>query len=234
MMIKNSTILPQFIVSVQAEDHEPLAPLPVLLALCESVLQGGAEGLRLANLEAMRLLKEKKPEIFIVGLHKPYPLPSPAEGEVYITSSLRHALNIAATGVDMVALDATPRLRPEGETLAFIVRELKQAYPTVRVMGDIDSIASATHALACGCDVVGTTLSGYTEETKGSVPAMTPDFALLEALVAQYPHTPIVCEGRIWQPEEAHQALVLGATGVVVGSAITRPHHITARFKAAL
>jgi N-acylglucosamine-6-phosphate 2-epimerase len=226
--------LPQFIVSVQAEDHEPLAPLPVLLALCESVLQGGAQGLRLANLEAMRHLKQTSPHVFVMGLHKPYPLPSPAEGEVYITSTLEHALDIAATGADLVALDATPRPRPKGQTLAFIVAQLKQAYPAIRVMGDIDSTASAAYALSCGCDVLGTTLSGYTEETKRSVPKDSPDFTLLEALINQYPKQPVYCEGRIWLPEDARHALALGATGVVVGSAITRPHHITARFSAVL
>jgi N-acylglucosamine-6-phosphate 2-epimerase len=234
MMNQHSTPYPTFIVSVQAEDHEPLAPLPMLMALCESVLQGGAEGLRLANLEAMRLLKEKSPNLFIVGLHKPYPLPETPEGEVYITATLEQAMNIATTGANMVALDATPRPRPGGQTLAFIIQELKHAYPAILIMGDVDSFATAEYALACGCDVLGTTLSGYTLETKGLVPHHEPDFALLQKLVSHYPNQPIYCEGRIWLPEQAHHALALGATGVVVGSSITRPHHITARFKAAL
>jgi N-acylglucosamine-6-phosphate 2-epimerase len=37
-------------------------------------------------------------------------------------------------------------------------------------------------------------------------------------------------EGRIWTPDEAQLALQLGAQFVVVGSAITRPDHITRRF----
>ena len=37
-------------------------------------------------------------------------------------------------------------------------------------------------------------------------------------------------EGHIYTPEDAMKVLFLGAHSVVVGSAITRPHLITARF----
>ena len=37
-------------------------------------------------------------------------------------------------------------------------------------------------------------------------------------------------EGHIYTPEDAMKVLFLGADAVVVGSAITRPHLITARF----
>ncbi len=58
--------LPRFVVSVQAEDHEPLAPTPIMLALCESVLAGGAEGLRLANVDLIRMLKQRHPQVPII------------------------------------------------------------------------------------------------------------------------------------------------------------------------
>ena len=45
---------------------------------------------------------------------------------------------------------------------------------------------------------------------------------------------PVFAEGRIWTPEEARRALDLGASFVVVGTAITNPTAITARFVAAL
>jgi N-acylglucosamine-6-phosphate 2-epimerase len=40
----------------------------------------------------------------------------------------------------------------------------------------------------------------------------------------------VVMEGHITHPDEVRRALGLGATAVVVGSAITRPQTITARF----
>jgi len=40
----------------------------------------------------------------------------------------------------------------------------------------------------------------------------------------------VLVEGHITDPQDARRALDLGATAVVVGSAITRPETITARF----
>ena len=45
---------------------------------------------------------------------------------------------------------------------------------------------------------------------------------------------PCIAEGGIWVPEQAIRALEVGAWAVVVGSAITRPQDITARFVRAL
>jgi N-acylglucosamine-6-phosphate 2-epimerase len=228
MLVMEST-LPQFVVSVQAEDHEPLAPTPILFALCQSVLEGGAEGLRVANLELIRRLKAEHPTLPIIALHKPYPLPTHPKEVVYITRRLEDALALAEAGADVIALDATPRDREE--SLSFIVASLKSNFPQLKVMGDIDSLASAAYALDAGVDVLSTTLSGYTLESQTT--DTTPDFALLEKLVKMHPTTPIYLEGRVWHPQEVERALDLGAFGVVIGSAITRPHQITARFNSA-
>jgi N-acylglucosamine-6-phosphate 2-epimerase len=42
--------------------------------------------------------------------------------------------------------------------------------------------------------------------------------------------TPVVLEGRVWEPVDVRQAFQLGAFSVVIGSAVTRPHEITKRF----
>ena len=171
----------------------------------------------------------------IIALHKPYPLPSHPKEVVYITRHLVDALALAEAGADVIALDATPREREE--SLAFMVESLKSSFPKIKVMGDIDSLASADYAMQAGVDVLSTTLSGYTLESsnasKSAMTNTTPDFDLLETLVSTYPHTPIYLEGRVWHPQEVEEALKLGAFGVVIGSAITRPHQITARFKSA-
>ncbi|HEX3472975.1 MAG TPA: hypothetical protein VHT28_17490 [Silvibacterium sp.] len=44
----------------------------------------------------------------------------------------------------------------------------------------------------------------------------------------------MIVEGHISQPEEIRRALDIGAYAVVVGSAITRPESITARFVKAI
>ena len=45
---------------------------------------------------------------------------------------------------------------------------------------------------------------------------------------------PVIAEGRIATPEQAARAIGLGAYAVIVGSAITRPQWITARFVEAM
>ncbi|MNC62676.1 putative N-acetylmannosamine-6-phosphate 2-epimerase [compost metagenome] len=45
---------------------------------------------------------------------------------------------------------------------------------------------------------------------------------------------PVVAEGGICQPEQAAEALRLGAAFVVVGAAITRPQWIAARYVEAM
>jgi N-acylglucosamine-6-phosphate 2-epimerase len=73
------------------------------------------------------------------------------------------------------------------------------------------------------------TPSGYTSYS----PCVAgPDFSLLRQFGES--GLPFVAEGRIGTPEEARQALELGASFVVVGSAITRPDVITRRFADAI
>jgi putative N-acetylmannosamine-6-phosphate epimerase len=84
-------------------------------------------------------------------------------------------------------------------------------------------------AQEAGADAVATTLYGYTDETQGQRSFSWP---LLEVLV-EHLNIPVIAEGHISQPEEVRRALDLGAHAVLVGSAITRPETITARFVAA-
>jgi N-acylglucosamine-6-phosphate 2-epimerase len=218
------------IVSVQASQGEPLYPTPILEALCHSVVAGGAMGLRIATPALIPVLKQAYPQLPIIALTKPEPIPASAENHVYITATLADALLLAQAGADVVALDATQRNRPDGLSLREVITQLKAKFPAVLVMADVDSLASATYAYTCGVDMISTTLAGYTTETQATSPKNSPDFALLTALISAFPTVPIIAEGRFWDVSEVAKALTLGAYGVVVGSAITRPHHITARF----
>jgi N-acylglucosamine-6-phosphate 2-epimerase len=230
--------LPQFIVSVQAEQDEPLAPLPIISALCESVLSGGAEGLRLADNDLIRAMKAAHPDLPIIGIHKPFPLPTgeDALNQVYITRTAEQALAVAAAGADIVALDATPRDRGDsGETLVSIIEAVKIEYPKVQIMGDVDTLESAEYAVEAGVEILSTTLCGYTEETRAQG-SKGPAFRLMDRIIKRFvdDDIPVYLEGRIWNQVEVKNAIERGARGVVVGSAITRPHHITHRFKGVL
>ena len=84
------------------------------------------------------------------------------------------------------------------------------------------------HADELGFDFVGTTLVGYTEESKGNH-IETNDFELIRTFIAQSDR-PVIAEGNIDTPEKARRVLDLGCYSVVVGSIITRPQLITKRF----
>ncbi len=223
----------QVIVSVQAEPHEPFYAQESFLAMAQSVLNGGAKGLRLAGKSFVQLARTQwGDDLPIIGLTKPDTIPKHAEAEVYITPTYADVASLANAGADIVALDATLRPRPGGETLETIVQKAHQEHPQLLLMADISTLSEGLNAEALGFDIISTTLSGYTTETcdkkhKG------PDFELLSALIAQT-KTPIILEGRIWNPAEIKQAFSLGAHAVVIGSAITRPHLITQRFIEAL
>jgi glucokinase-like ROK family protein len=97
-------------------------------------------------------------------------------------------------------------------------------------MADIATLDEALAAAAAGADCVGTTLNGYTEQTQNNKRF---SWALL-AQMSQQLRVPIMAEGHISTPEEARRAIDGGAWCVIVGSAITRPGVIAAKFAHAL
>jgi glucokinase len=97
-------------------------------------------------------------------------------------------------------------------------------------MADIATLEEARAAAAQGASFLGTTMRGYTEETRHVAEF---DREFVAALTAAVP-LPVIAEGMIWSPEEARAALAAGAYAVVVGTAITRPHEITRRFVQAM
>ena len=219
------------IVSSQANATEPLNKPEILAALAESALHGGACGIRMAQVENLKFFRENHPHVPLIGLTKPEPIPVDAMNLVYITPTYETAASIAPY-CDVVAMDATSRMRPYDEQLGDIVQKMKARFPNTLLMADIATLEDGLHAEKLGFDVMGTTLSGYTAETKSTSPS-GPDFDLLSALLKQV-RIPVILEGRVWIPAEVSQAIQLGAHAVVVGSAVTRPHEITKRFVGAL
>ena len=89
---------------------------------------------------------------------------------------------------------------------------------------------SYTHLERLGFDLVSTTLSGYTADTKDRA---LPDFELMRRLSRSL-SIPVIGEGGIWSPEELREAMEQGVFACVVGTAITRPREITRRFVEAI
>ena len=199
------------IVSCQAPVDSPLHEPVVIAAIALAAINQGAVGVRIdtpAHISAVRQ-QVKAP---IIGLWKQQ-LPG---YEVYITPQFHHAGAIAQSGADIIAIDATFRERPGGETVASLISRIHGELGKP-VMADVDTIEAAIAAEAAGADLVATTLYGYTAQTQHLSP---PGFELLTQMVQQL-NIPAICEGGISSPQLARHALDLGAYAVVVGTAIT-------------
>ncbi len=225
---KNTQLLDKIknglIVSCQAEDHEPLGKPEILAAMAKSAVLGGAVGIRACYPKNIQFIINTVTVPVIGIVKKQY-----FDSQVFITPTIADALAVAETKPEIIALDATDRIRPNGESLSDIVTELRLKSSSL-LMADIAVFDDAGKALDLGFDIIGTTLSGYTN-VKKTVEPYEPDFELIEKLVKVYgSQIPIIAEGRIWTPEQARKALDLGVHAVVVGSAITRPTLITERF----
>jgi N-acylglucosamine-6-phosphate 2-epimerase len=199
------------IVSCQAPVGSPLREPLVIAALAEAACLSGAVGVRIESPEHVRAVRSRidKP---IVGLWK-----RDYEGfEVYITPTFADAQAIAEAGADLIAIDATGRARPNGETLPELICRIHTDLEK-SVLADVATLAEAKAAVAAGADIVVTTLCGYTAETKGTpLPALD----LLKNMV-EHLDRPVWCEGGVSSPEQFAQALGLGAKVVVVGTALT-------------
>lgn len=215
----------KIIVSVQAMPDEPLHQEIALNAMIKSVVSGGAKGLRLAGERDIKNAKKMFPDIPVIGITKPAKIPENYLDVVYITPTLEDAEKIIKAGADIVALDATMRKRPNNQTLSEIINFIKSRGKLA--MADIATYEEAKNAINLGADIVSTTLSGYTAQTKNLPPV--PDFELCRALVRDF-RAPVIVEGKIWTPGQAEEAFKSGAFCVVIGSAITRPQLITKRF----
>ncbi|MGI9035083.1 MAG: N-acetylmannosamine-6-phosphate 2-epimerase [Pyrinomonadaceae bacterium] len=200
------------IVSCQAAAGSPLAKPEIIAAFAETAEQNGAVGVRIDAPENIRAVKERV-EIPVLGIYKIVS----DRSEVYITPTFEAARKISAAGADIIALDATFRLRPNGEMLENIVRQIRREL-NKSVAADVATLEEGLDAAEeIGFDAVITTLSGYTENTKHIT---KPDFNLVEKLAARI-SVPVICEGRLRSAEDVKRAFDCGAFAVVVGSAIT-------------
>lgn len=207
------------VVSCQPVKGGAMDKAGMVVGFALAALDGGAAALRIEFAEyvaAVRAATDRP----IIGLIKRDLAGTP----VRISPLLEDIDALAAAGADIIAYDATQRVRPvaTAELIGRIHAHGRAA------MADCSIISDAVQALSEGADAVGSTLAGYT----GPVEPTEPDFALLNAMRRLTPH--VVAEGNVRTPAQAQQALQSGASIVVVGSAITRPEYVTSWFRTAL
>jgi N-acylglucosamine-6-phosphate 2-epimerase len=132
----------------------------------------------------------------------------------YITPTLGEVDEIVAAGAEIVAFDATARPRPGGETVAELVAAIHARGGLA--MADCATASELRAATDAGADIIATTLSGYTDETRGrSLPAI--DLIAAAAAGGAF----VILEGGVASPLQARAAIAAGAGAVVVGTALS-------------
>lgn len=213
------------IVSCQALSSEPLYGSRIMARMARAAKEGGASGIR-ANTPEDILAIRQEVDLPIIGLYKV----DYQGSEIYITPTMKEIDALMEVKPDVIAMDATDRLRPDGSTIESFFPKVKEKYPDMLFMADCASYEDGMRAQKLGFDFVGTTLCSYTPDTRGTE---IPCFPLLERLCRDLT-VPLIAEGGIWEPEQLKHVFRCGASAAVVGTAITRPREITRRFVSAL
>lgn len=211
------------IVSCQVPDDTAINTPEFIAAQAETVVQAGAAGIRaqgIANVAAVSNVTD----LPIIGLVKRYIDSSP----VYITPLVSDVVELEKAGATVVAIDATGRLRPGGQSLKDFIEQVR-AVSSIPLLADVDSVESALAAEELGCEAVATTLSGYTDIPVAGLPNIN-----LISEIAKVVKVPIIAEGGFNQVNHVEQALKAGAWSVCIGTAITNPYLLTKYFLTAL
>ena len=197
------------IVSCQALEHEPLYTKEggVMPLMAKAAAMSGAVGIRANTVRDITQIKEVV-DLPVIGIiKKDYP-----GTPMYITVTMKEVDELVACGVDILAVQGTGALRPDGSTSAEFIRAIKAKYPDQLVMADCDNFENAMACAEAGADFVGTTMRGYTPETQGIDDI---DFDFVHKLATECP-AKVIAEGHIHYPEQAVKALEAGAFALVV------------------
>ena len=217
----------KLIVSCQALPHEPLHSAFIMGRMALAAKEGGAYGIRANTKEDIAEIQTQV-DLPVIGIVKR----DYEDSKVYITPTMKEINELMEVRPDIIALDATHSLRPGGRTLDEFYREIRKSYPGQLLMADCSTVEEALHADQLGFDFIGTTLVGYTDQSR-NLKIESNDFEIIRRIVATVKHR-VIAEGNINTPEKAKRVIELGAFSVVVGSIITRPQLITKSFAEAL
>lgn len=218
-----SSIKGKLIVSCQALPDEPLHSSFIMGKMAKAAKQGGAKGIRANTSEDIKEIKNEV-DLPVIGIvKKDY-----KDSKVYITPTMDEVDELVSSNVEVIAMDATKDLRPGGIGIDEFFKEVKKKYPNQLFMADCSTVDEAINADKLGFDFIGTTLVGYTDQSKNDKIDEN-DFEILRNIIKNV-NNKVIAEGNINTPEKAKRVLELGAYSVVVGSIITRPQVITKNF----
>jgi len=172
-------------------------------------LKGGAGGLRVNGLDQLEMaLSLSKGAVPVIACWKKDLPGTPTR----ITPHIELAISLAKNGANYVAFDATNRRR--FHSVKEMVRGIHDHGACA--VADVSSVSEGLAAHECGADYVATTL--FHE----------PDVEAVREMAGL--GIKVMAEGNIRTPYQACLMKEAGAELVCVGSAISRPHHVTKWF----
>lgn len=213
------------IVSCQALKTEPLYDSYIMAKMAWAAYLGGAVGIRANTVVDIKAIKETV-DLPVIGIIKE----EYDDSDVYITPTIKEVDALVEIGCEIIAVDATSRIRPNGVSFEEFFKEVRAKFPNQLFMADTSCFEEGKKAEELGFDLIGTTMAGYTPYTKST---SLPDVSLVKRYATEL-NTPIIAEGGIWAPEDLLAVYEAGAFSAVCGTAITRPMDITKRFVKAL
>ncbi len=223
MLGKLEGVKGKLIVSCQALKDEPLHSSFIMGRMALAAKVGGACGIRANTIEDIKEIRNNV-DLPIIGIIKAVY----DNSDVYITPTMKEVDELIKVNPEVIALDATNRIRPNGLNIEEFFKQVRQKYPHQLFMADCSTIDEAIKADELGFDFIGTTLVGYTDESKGDKIEAN-DFEIIREILKKV-SKPVIAEGNIDVPKKAKRVIELGCYSVVVGGAITRPQLITKKF----
>ena len=119
------------IVSCQALASEPLYDSYIMSKMALAAKLGGAVGIRANTVVDIKAIKEKV-DLPLIGIIKQ----EYDDSDVYITPTMKEVDALVETGCEIIAIDATNRLRPNGETLEAFFTKVREKNPNQLLMSD--------------------------------------------------------------------------------------------------
>ena len=124
---KIETVHKKLIVSCQALPEEPLHSSFIMGRMALAAKEGGAAGIRANTKEDIAEIR-KNVDLPIIGIVKrDYP-----DCKVYITPTMKEIDELMEVKPEIIAIDATKNLRPNGVTLDEFYAQIREKYPNVQ------------------------------------------------------------------------------------------------------
>ena len=180
----------KLIVSCQALPDEPLHSSFIMGRMALAAKVGGASGIRANTKEDIKEIQSQV-DLPIIGIVKR----DYADSEIYITPTMKEVEELMEVKPEIIAMDATISKRPGNKSLDEFFHEVKEKYPNQLWMADCSTVEEALHADELGFDFIGTTMVGYTKQSKGDKIEAN-DFEILRKIVDKAKHR-VIAAGRL-------------------------------------